>query len=311
MSFDRAALAAAVKRHGKVARVVVAKARGSGPREAGASMLVWQLGQSGTIGGGTLEWQAAAEARALLAQGGSTLRPVPLGPELGQCCGGHVTLGIEVFAQGALPETDAHFARRLSGSAPCPLALHKALRAARGGTPLAAPLLADGWLLEATDPPRRPLWVWGAGHVGRAIVSVIAPLPDWQITWIDTGADRFPSALPEGAAPLVAADPARAVPHAPTDAHHLILTYSHALDLDLCHRLLGHGFASAGLIGSATKWARFRRRLGDLGHTPAQISGIACPIGDPTLGKHPQAIAVSVAAQLLKGDVFACESLTA
>ncbi len=79
-----------------------------------------------------------------------------------------------------------------------------------------------------------------------------------------------------------------------------MLTFSHALDLELCHRLLGHGFARLGLIGSATKWARFRSRLAALGHAPAEIARIDCPIGDPTLGKHPQAIAVGVAAELLR-----------
>jgi xanthine dehydrogenase accessory factor len=89
------------------------------------------------------------------------------------------------------------------------------------------------------------------------------------------------------------------VGHAPQEADHLIMTYAHDLDLALCHALLKHGFASAGLIGSATKWARFRTRLAALGHSPAQISRIACPIGDPHLGKHPQAIAVGVATALL------------
>ena len=79
-----------------------------------------------------------------------------------------------------------------------------------------------------------------------------------------------------------------------------MLTFSHALDLDLCHRLLSHGFAALGLIGSETKRARFRSRLAALGHSEARISRIACPIGDPALGKHPQAIAVGVAAALLK-----------
>ncbi|MBQ0748643.1 MAG: XdhC family protein, partial [Roseovarius sp.] len=81
---------------------------------------------------------------------------------------------------------------------------------------------------------------------------------------------------------------------------HVIVTHDHALDLELCHQLLQRPFASAGLIGSATKWARFRQRLAALGHTDAQISRISCPIGDPNLGKHPQAIALGVAAALLK-----------
>jgi xanthine dehydrogenase accessory factor len=98
---------------------------------------------------------------------------------------------------------------------------------------------------------------------------------------------------------LPAADLAQATRLAPPEAEHLILTFSHSLDLELCHRLLGHGFASCGLIGSATKWARFRARLAALGHTPQAISRITCPIGQPALGKHPQAIAIGVAAHML------------
>ncbi len=90
------------------------------------------------------------------------------------------------------------------------------------------------------------------------------------------------------------------MPHAPQAAQHLILTYSHEIDFELCHAALPHGFDFCGLIGSGTKWARFRRRLKDLGHTDAQIDRITSPIGAPDLGKHPQAIAIGVAAQLLR-----------
>jgi xanthine dehydrogenase accessory factor len=98
---------------------------------------------------------------------------------------------------------------------------------------------------------------------------------------------------------LLAAHVPQAVPH----AHHLILTYSHAIDLALCDALLRRPTASIGLIGSATKWARFRTRLTAMGHAPAQISRIACPIGDPTLGKHPTAIALGVATALLRSTL--------
>jgi xanthine dehydrogenase accessory factor len=154
-------------------------------------------------------------------------------------------------------------------------------------------------MVEPVHRPPRALWIWGAGHVGRALVATLAPLPDFAITWVDTAPARFPDSVPAGVTCLPAAQPARCVAHAPVVAEHLVLTYSHALDLDLCHALLCHGFAFAGLIGSATKWARFRARLAALGHTPAQIARITCPIGDPALGKHPQAIALGVGAALL------------
>jgi len=141
--------------------------------------------------------------------------------------------------------------------------------------------------------------IYGAGHVGRALVNVMAPLPEFAITWVDTAADRFPAVIPDDVTELVAADPVRAVAHVPDAAAHLVLTYSHEIDLALCHAILSRPFTSAGLIGSATKWARFRRRLLALGHDPAQIARIACPIGDPSLGKHPQAIALGVATAMI------------
>lgn len=302
MSFALAELRALTVRVGPVARVVVAEIAGSTPREVGAAMAVWARGQSGTIGGGALEFEAAATARALLAAGGgSEVARHALGPGLGQCCGGAVTLVTERWEAAPLAALDpaAPVARRLDGPAAPPLAIARALNLARSRSSEPGLLLADGWIVEAVSRPTRPVWIWGAGHVGRALVEVLAPLPDLALTWIDTAADRFPGKVPACVTAIPAAEPARLVPRAPADAQHVILTYSHALDLELCHQLLGHGFAGCGLIGSATKWARFRSRLTALGHAPERIGRIQCPIGDPRLGKHPQAIAVGTAAELL------------
>jgi xanthine dehydrogenase accessory factor len=158
----------------------------------------------------------------------------------------------------------------------------------------------SGWMVEPVAEADRQVWVWGAGHVGRALVSVLAPLPGIAVTWVDVSAERFPDAVPDGVTVLPAADPGLLADHVPMGAEHLILTFSHSLDLELCHRLLARGFRSCGLIGSGTKWARFRSRLAALGHDPAAVARIRCPIGDPGLGKHPQAIAVGVVADLLR-----------
>lgn len=296
--FDLAALGQSVAAQTRVARVVIAGVKGSSPREVGAAMLVWKGGQSGTIGGGALEWQASARARDMLATGGARLDHEALGPDLGQCCGGAVTLLTEVYHAGNLPTAAPVIARSTDGSA-MPLAVARLIDRARARGEAPAPQLLQGWLVEPLAAPQRQLWVWGAGHVGRALVDVLAPLPGLAITWVDTGADRFPAVLSPNVTALPVANPALAVTLAPKGAEHLILTYSHALDLDLCHRLLAHGFAACGLIGSATKWARFRARLGALGHSAQTIARIDCPIGDPTLGKHPQAIAIGVAATFL------------
>jgi xanthine dehydrogenase accessory factor len=299
---DLGGLSLAVAQHGRVARVVIAAVAGSAPREAGASVLVWHSGQSGTIGGGALEWQAVQAARAMLGAGGAHVDRLSLGPMLGQCCGGAVVLVTEVFdahALAGLNSDDGLAARRIDGDAPMPLAMRRAVARARDRGFVQGLLWQEGWLAEPLAIAQRPLWIWGAGHVGRALVGVLAPVPDLAITWIDTAEDRFPALVPDGVTCHLAADPGTLVATAPREADHLIVTFSHALDLELCHLLLGHGFGGCGLIGSASKWARFRGRLAGLGHAPERVAQIRCPIGDPALGKHPQAIAIGVAAELM------------
>ena len=326
MTLDARRLARALAHRGPVARVVVAGTRGSVPREVGAEMLVWDDGQAGTIGGGALEWEAARAARAMLAEAGEAgrdgppeieapdtapsiarapeiggrdvadgetasqgrrapparrLTRHPLGPALGQCCGGAVSLATEVIV--CVPD-GSHRAVRLEGNAPEP----------DGAGPTR---IEDGWLVEPVVRTREPLWIWGAGHVGRALVATVAPLERHDIAWVDVARNRFPE---DATDPIVAADPTVLAARAPRDARHLIVTHSHELDLALCHALLRRGFASCGLIGSATKWARFRARLRALGHAEGAIARIDCPIGDPALGKHPQAIAIGVAMGLLR-----------
>lgn len=301
MSLGRDILAQAVADHGPVARVVVARVQGSAPREVGAAMLVWGDGQSGTIGGGALEFEAAKAARAQLAGGIARMfRRVPLGPDLGQCCGGAVALLTEVWDAAALAGLGEVFARPVEGDAgAAPLSVERLRAQARSSGARPSTALIDGWFIEPVTEHPVPVWIWGAGHVGQALTAVLAPLPGIAITWVDTGPDRFPANIPEGVTALPAPEITAAVRLAPNDAHHIVMTYSHPLDLALCDALLRHGFGGAGLIGSDTKRARFRSRLQQLGHTGASIDRIACPIGDKRLGKHPQAIAVGVARQLV------------
>lgn len=245
--------------------VEVTGTRGSTPRDAGTAMKVTADGTEGTIGGGALEHRAIALARRMLAAGdGERTETWPLGPGLGQCCGGSVTLRF----------TRAH--RAVDG---VPLIVHR--------------------LAAGPRPHPLHLWLWGAGHVGRAVVRAAHPHAA-RITWLDTAADRFPDWAPRRARVVPGADLPLLAARAPVDAHHLIMTYSHDIDLALCDALLRRGFASCGLIGSDTKWARFRGRLRQLGHAEAQISRIVCPIGDKALGKHPEAIAEGTVAALLR-----------
>lgn len=274
-------------------QLTISDVQGSSPREPGTSMVIWpdpngtklpgglRVGMQGTIGGGQFELAAIRfgldyASDTTRGPANSTIRHFPLGPALGQCCGGVVSVRAEVMTLPAQQSTGA-------------------------------PELPDlPTATQITGAPM-PVWIWGAGHVGQALINTMAPYPQFQLSWIDTAPDRFP-AMPAEVTQIVAADPHHLIPHAPKQAHHLIVTYSHDIDLALCHGLLAHGFGSVGLIGSRTKWARFQHRLGKLGHPSTQISRINCPIGDPSLGKHPQAIAVGVAAQLLrKPDVYGLE----
>ena len=284
-------------------RVVVAETRGSVPREVGAAMVVTENEAVGTIGGGALEFEAIRRAREVLVSGIDRLDRAPLGPGLGQCCGGAVTLLTERWDEGRLKSVGDVAVRPLPGRpAEMPLAVSRVLAAARNSGVLPAPGVVEGWMVEPVSCPDREIWIWGAGHVGRALVRVLAPLPDLRLRWADTGAERFPTDVPDRVEMLNAANPVDLVTLSGAKAEHIVLTYSHALDLELCHRILGRPFRSLGLIGSATKWARFRSRLAALGHSEAQISRIVCPIGDPALGKHPQAIALGVAADIVRDN---------
>ncbi|MCV6591793.1 MAG: xanthine dehydrogenase accessory protein XdhC, partial [Silicimonas sp.] len=245
---------------------------------------------------GALEFEAIARARDVLTTGQDRTDRIPLGPGVGQCCGGAVTLVTEFWDAARLAEVEDFVARPLpEGSGLRPRAVDRAIAARQFA-------LVEGWLIEPVFQPDRELWIWGAGHVGRALIDVLAPLDTFRLRWADFDAARF-GTPPAKVETLIAKNPADLTPLAPGHADHIIVTHSHTLDLDLCHRLLSRPFGSLGLIGSETKWARFRKRLTALGHDAHQINRITCPIGDTRLGKHPQAIAIGVAGALIRSDI--------
>lgn len=264
----------ALDRHGRVAVILVTRAEGSTPREAGAAMLLTASGSQGTIGGGTVEFQAIARAQAMLDAGVTAhdSYAAPLGPDLDQCCGGRMEIAIAVLDR----TTNA------------------------GGEALA--LWPGGPELLAA-PPTRPVTIYGAGHVGRALARALAPLP-FRVTLIavrDEGDPPGARDLPEEVATVLSALPEAEVAATPDDALHLVMTHSHALDLEIVTAVLTRPHVYCGLIGSATKAALFRRRLTERGLPEAAIAGLACPIGLPDLhDKRPAVIAASVAADLLQ-----------
>src|SRR5690606_11410050 len=148
-------------------------------------------------------------------------------PALGQCCGGAVNLVSHILDAEALAAMAGKTAVA-TGPGDMPLSVRRLLSDARGKGQVASARLVEDWLVEPVAVPRRQLWIWGAGHVGRAMVSVFAPLPEFDITWVDTDRDRFPEEIPEGVTPVWSATPEALAPHAPPEAEHLIVTYSHA-----------------------------------------------------------------------------------
>ncbi len=272
--------------HGTCAMISVVKVEGSAPREAGARIVVTPLGFHGTIGGGTLEWHAIAKAQALLGKPTQhKLSSHSLGPDLGQCCGGRVQLVTEVFARSDLPEAQSFAARE-----------------ALGPFTLAGRILELDFAEQFGDSNRK-LYLFGAGHVGRALVLALAPLP-FDVIWIDPREEAFPSVTPSNVVTIQSENPAAEIAKAVANSFALVMTHSHPLDLEIIKAVLRNpSFAYAGLIGSATKRARFSKRLRESGVADENISAMVCPIGISSIkSKHPAAIAAATAAQLLERD---------
>ena len=291
--------------------VHVGSVRGSAPRETGAWMLVGEDDVHGTIGGGELEYRAIAAARRMLDGNPSPLlEKIALGPALGQCCGGSLTLMFEPFAPA-----DLAWVRKLAQAAGGPTPVVRSLRICANGSmhrdwqpaedepPHATGITqaGDGLELREWMNDRRPdLFIFGAGHVGRALVKAVAPL-GFLLTWIDGRADAFPGSVEDGIRTWPLAMPELAVEEAGPGAYFLVMTHSHPLDQAICEAVLRReDFAFLGLIGSDTKAARFRKSLERSGISRTMLKRLTCPIGLPGLtGKDPAVIAASVAADLL------------
>ena len=230
--------------------VTVISARGSTPREAGCKMVVTSGALFGTIGGGNLEFQCEAEARRLLALVDTipVARDFPLGPALGQCCGGHVSV-----------------------------------------------------LFEPMRPGGGHVALFGAGHVGRALVRLLGELPG-RVSWIDSRPDAFPNHVPGNVRCRVSQAPEHEIASLPARSVVLVMTHDHQIDFEIIAAALARDdFAWTGLIGSATKRARFASRLIRRGLSTTAVGRLVCPIGVPGVdSKVPADIAIAVAAQILQ-----------
>jgi len=306
--------------------VTVAGIRGSAPREIGAKMIVTATETIGTIGGGQLEYQSTRVAVDMLDDEQLALRSFPLGSSMGQCCGGVVEILFEPV-QRRMPawlrdlvalhgqRQPAVIATRISRSAPQKFVVTadriygvdeeqadgKMLATARAA-------LADGRgtsrdVQEFYEPivaPDLNIAVFGAGHVGTAVVDALSVL-DCNIRWVDSRRNIF-RRVPPNVRPVETDEPAFEVAAMPPDSYYLVMTHSHAIDFDICDRILRRGDARyCGLIGSVSKRRRFEKRYRQQGMPESLLSGLVCPIGVAGIsGKKPHEIAVAVAAEVLR-----------
>src|SRR2546425_3249431 len=143
--------------------------------------------------------------------------------------------------------------------------------------------------------------LFGAGHVGRALVHVLAALP-CRVTWVDSRDDQFPRDLPANVTVVCTDAPTAEVDAATAGSYFLVMTHSHALDQELAEAILARSdFAYFGLIGSVSKRRAFEKRMKNRGVPPARFGAMTCPIGVPGIsGKEPAAIAIAVAAEVLQ-----------
>ncbi|MBC6716828.1 xanthine dehydrogenase accessory protein XdhC [Aurantimonas sp. DM33-3] len=255
-----AALRAALAAGDPAVLVTVMEVRGSTPREAGAAMLVTADGMAGTIGGGRLEFEAIERARMMLEAGEDTaVMDVPLGPEIGQCCGGRVRLDL-----------------------------------ARADDATLQALTRDDEARRAAQPT---VLIFGAGHTGRALATALALLP-FSVRLLDSRPETL-HGLPDTIATVAAALPEAEVDAAPPGAAYVVMTHEHSLDFLIAGAALARGDAAyVGMIGSATKRARLRRDLEAAGRG-GDIDRLTLPIGGAAVrDKRPEVIAALTAAEL-------------
>lgn len=285
------------------AMVSVLACEGSAPRGAGTRMLVTASGQQGTIGGGQLEFRAVEQARAILAHPRGTWRvqDYPLGPLLGQCCGGRVRLLVEHLDPERLGWLHDVEPGRMLATTLAENAVKREIFERETATRLSARGDRPGAgarFVEPVGERPRPVYLFGAGHVGQAIARHMTGLP-LQLAWFDT---RPGQAAIDGVTVVSEEEIARCIEEAPADAAILILTHDHPLDYHLTLAALGRDpVAFVGLIGSSTKIARFKSRLKTDGIGEDALARLTAPIGAPgVVGKEPDVIAIAVLAQLLQ-----------
>ncbi|MCW8925467.1 MAG: xanthine dehydrogenase accessory protein XdhC [Xanthomonadales bacterium] len=309
------------KGHAAVLLTVI-ETRGSAPRGSGARMIVTGDTCRGSVGGGQLEHQCTAVATQMLDRHEpARLQKFVLGAALDQCCGGAVEVLFEPIRgdvpawlktlyetdlqrQGAVLATELNNQPRKtlihagSHDSPLPESVVQAARAMLSGSEKTHRV--EDVLLENIRSPELNIAVFGAGHVGTALVGILAGI-DAEIRWIDDREDIFRQ-VPDGVRTIHAPSPAVEAANMPPGSYYLVMTHSHQLDLGICLTILARNDAAyCGLIGSASKRKRFEKRFLEHGLEQAQVDQLVCPIGIAGIGgKLPGEIAIATAAEILQ-----------
>ncbi|KZK80239.1 putative xanthine dehydrogenase subunit A [Pseudovibrio sp. W64] len=295
---------------GQCVLVSILDVAGSSPREVGARMVVRpDMSFKGTIGGGRLEYDVLHEAVSLMGNGGSAFqtRSYALGPDLGQCCGGRVEIAFEQFhlnyrgrAQDfSTQEGVGIFSTTANTCSSGPLERH-VLPPAMCSADSAEIVLNQGKLTERFGEDRPHLYLFGAGHVGKALMLAMAPL-GFQINWIDERREIFPKYVPSNIRCIHLNEPQVVVKNLEPGNYVIVMTHDHKRDHAIVDAAVRRtDLAFIGLIGSATKRARTLKRFKDSGISEAQSKQLVCPVGITEIkSKKPSDIAISIAAQLL------------
>lgn len=308
--------------------VTIIEVSGSAPREVGARMGVTLDSTAGSIGGGNLEYHAIQRARELLSDSKSSSRFdefFGLGVAMNQCCGGAVRLLYErlnnaFFPQlkninnvsnmvlaspvKASPESRSLLIRVGHENYPAPAGLADELDALMRSDTVLCKLVElehESWFLNRLDEYVLDIVLFGAGHVGKALVKALCDLP-FHVHWVDERVELFPDNIPDNVSVHHVANPLDYLQSIDPDGVYLVMTHNHGLDYEICYRILQQrDFHWLGLIGSATKRLRFEKRLKDNGIHRFALNRLVCPIGVERIrGKSPAVIAASIAAQLLQ-----------
>jgi len=291
-----------IRGQGQVILVTLGAVNGSTPRGSGTKMLIDDTRVSGTIGGGNLEFMVTEQARKMLKSPDRALlyQHYALGPLLGQCCGGAANVLLEKLTGCHLPllgQITAAVEKRTPYG----------LMSATGGTEVGKHLVTipsedvqDGILYEWHPNDAAPLYMFGAGHVGKAMAAVLGRL-NFEVTWIDDREGQFPELVADNVERILSPEPLKYVAAAPAGTIFLVFTYSHKQDYDITSAILKRtDFRYCGMIGSKTKRARFATYYLKSGGTEGQLEALTCPVGLKDItGKSPDVIAIAVAAQLL------------